>query len=144
MDSLGDWPLWLHGGMFLLILPMVVIEYSALREQTFFWKGFSEGKPEWVVFTVKLLGWVTIIHFVLFLVLSHGASPEIIDSRYVLNDHGQIRKVLAEAEYRSLKGSELRIFVTMWIFMYFELAAYWLFPRLKETTSRRQPDRGSE
>ena len=123
-DAIEYWVFALHGGIFLFCIPMCVIEYSSLREQTFFWKEFNKGKPAWVSSIIKILGLVAMVHFGLFLVLSHAASPEILNGQFVLNDHGQIRKVLTEGEYLSLKGSELRIFATGWIFFYFVAMAY--------------------
>lgn len=135
MGRMGRYVFELHGGMILLLLLMCATEHSALRERTFFWKGFSEGMPAWVYPTLKLLGLSAMIHFVLFLALSHAAAPDIMNGKYVLNDHGQIKKVLTEAQYLSLKGYELRIFASAWIFVYFILGVYWWFPRGKGSTS---------
>ena len=131
-EAIEYWAFALHGGILLCLIPMFVIEQSNLSAQTFFWKEFNKGKPTWVYPTIKLLGLMAVVHFVLFLVLSRAASPEIMNGQYVLNDHGQIRKALTESEYLSLKGSELRIFATGWLFFYFVAAAYWWFPRRKE------------
>ncbi len=70
----------------------------------FFWKGFAETRPQWTVTTIKGLGIFALLHFVLFLVLTHGCSPEIVNGAFVLNDHGTIRRVLDQTEYLSLKG----------------------------------------
>jgi hypothetical protein len=134
LDAMGYWVFALHGGIFLFFVPMCVIEHSSLTKQTFFWKEFNKGKPGWVYFFINFLGLIALVHFVLFLVLSHAASPQIMNGQYVLNGHGQIRKILTESEYLSLKGYELRIFATGWIFFYFALAAYWWFPRWKENS----------
>jgi len=83
----------------------------------------------WVVPTFKLLGVFFAIHFVLFLIQSHAASPKIKNGEYILDNHGQIVKVLTEREYFRLKGAELRLFATGWMFFYFVPAAYWWFPR---------------
>lgn len=88
--------------------------------------------PKWVVPTIKLLGAFFALHFFLFLVESHAAAPKVKDGEYVLDNHGQIVKVLSEREYLDLKGAELRLFATGWIFFYFVPAAYWWFPRNRE------------
>jgi hypothetical protein len=36
MDSIFRWAIFLHIGVFLLLLPMYVIEYSATKRRTFF------------------------------------------------------------------------------------------------------------
>jgi hypothetical protein len=135
MDSLSRSGFLLHLGVFVLILPMYALDYSAVKDRTFFWEGFSKGMPKWVVPTIKLLGLFCVVHFVLFLVQSHAASPEITDGQYVLNNHGRIVKVLTQSEYISLKGSELRLFAMGWMFFYFVPTAYWWFPRNRQLGS---------
>ncbi|MFY9909955.1 MAG: hypothetical protein WCF22_07060 [Candidatus Sulfotelmatobacter sp.] len=132
MDGLFRWAFVLHVGVFILLLPMFALEYSALNARTFFWKGFAEAMPKWVVPTIKLLGVFFTIHFLLFLIQSHAASPQIKSGEYVLDNHGQIVKVLTQREYLGLKGAELRLFATGWMFFYFVPAAYWWFPRNRE------------
>jgi hypothetical protein len=135
MDNLARWPVVLHIGVFFLLVPMFAVEHSALRERTF-WKSFAQGLPKWVAPGIKLLGLFCIIHFVLFLVQSHAASPQIKDGQYVLNDHGRIVTVLTEPEYLRLKGAELRLFATGWMFFYFVSTMYWWFPRNHQRTGK--------
>lgn len=129
MDTLSRSAILLHLGVFVLILTMYARDHSAVKDRTFFWKGFSQGRPKWVVPTIKLLGLFFVVHFVLFLVQSHAASPEIRGGQYVLNNHGRIVKVLTQSEYISIKGAELRLFATGWMFFYFVPTADWWFPR---------------
>jgi hypothetical protein len=129
MEEIVRSAILLHIGVFILLLPMFAVEYSGINDRSFFWKGFAQGRPKWAVSVIKLLGLFFAIHFVLFLVQSHAASPEIINGQYVLNSHGKIVKVLAEPEYLRLKGAELRLFATGWMFFYFVPAMYWWFPR---------------
>ena len=65
-----------HIGIFVLLLPMYVVNYSTLRQRTFLWKGFARGIPRWVVPSIKLLALFFAVHFVLFLTQSHVSSPE--------------------------------------------------------------------
>jgi hypothetical protein len=116
MDSISRLAIVLHLGVFMLMLPMFAVEYPGLVNRSFFWKGFKQGRPRWVVPGVNVLGVFFMLHFVLFLVQSHAAAPEIINGQYVLNNHGQIVKVLTQSEYSTLKGAELRIFATGWMF----------------------------
>lgn len=132
LDKMFGWLFAIHLGVFLVIAPIFVVERSAIRQKTFFWNDFLIGKPYWVFPVIKLLGAIFIIHFVLFLVLSHAASPAIVNGNYVLNDHGHIRKFLTESEYRTLKGHELRIFPTGWMDFYAVAAIYWWFPKSSE------------
>jgi hypothetical protein len=73
MDGLFRWAIVLHIGIFILLLPMYALDYSAVKARTFFWKGFSQGMAKWVVPTIKLLGVFFAIHFFLFLIQSHAA-----------------------------------------------------------------------
>jgi hypothetical protein len=132
MDTLWHWALLLHLGIFVLVLPMFALEYSSIKNSVFFWKGFKEGRPAWTVSAITAGGIVFIFHFVFFLIQSHGASPQIKDGDYVLDDHGQIIKLLAYGQYLFLKGAELRIFATGWIFFYLVLSMYWWFPRIRQ------------
>ena len=132
MESMFPWSFVLHVGVFILLLPMYGIDYSVVKDRTFFWKGFAQGMPRSVVPGIRVLGLFFAVHFVLFLIRSHAAAPEIKNGEYVLNKHGQIVKVLTQSEYISLKGAELRLFATGWIFFYFVPTMYWWFPRLRQ------------
>jgi len=129
LDEMHFWPFVFHLGIFALMIPMCVIEYSSMAQRTF-WKEFADGKPAWVGPTTKGLAIFYAAHFILFLVLTHAASPEAdtVTGHFVLNDHGTIRKILTQHDYIRLKGDELRLFVTGWIFFYFVTTAYWWFP----------------
>src|SRR5579862_7910142 len=99
MDSLSRWAFVLHIGVFITLVPMYAVEYSSIKDRTFSWAGFAQGVPRWVVRSIKLLGLFFIFHFVWFLVQSHAASPELKNGGFVLNNHGQIVKVLTQSEY---------------------------------------------
>ena len=131
LDRMGSWMFILHIGIFVLLLPMYSIEYSGIRNRTFFWDGFRRSKPVWAYYTFQLFGAFFIVHFILFLLVSHGAVPKIVDGKFVLDNHGQITKWLTEAEFLTLKSYELRIFSTGWMSFYSVAATYWWFPRSK-------------
>lgn len=135
MDGISRWAVGLHIGVFILVLPMYALEYSAVKSRTFFWDVFAQGLPRWVVPSLKLLGLFFFLHFFIFLVQSHAASPEIKNGEFVLNNHGRIVKVLKESEFRWLKGSELRLFATGWMFFYFVPLMYWWFPRRQSASA---------
>ena len=128
------WLFIFFGGFLLLYIPMVAIEYEGLATRDFFWKGFARTRPQWTVRTIQMSGLFALIHFVLFLVLTHGCSPEIVNGAFVLNDHGTIRRILNHTEYLSLKGWETRFFASFMISSYIMLTLYWWFP-----SARRAP-----
>jgi hypothetical protein len=100
MDGIARWATGLHVGIFALLLPMYAVEYSAVNGRTFFWKEYARGMPKWIVPGVKALGLFFAIHFILFLVQSHAAAPEIKNGQFVLNNHGKIVKISYEVGIR--------------------------------------------
>lgn len=129
MDEIFRWTMFLHIGIFALVLPMYAVEYSAIKNSKFLWDAIWQGLPKWAVRAIQIGGILFAAHFVLFLIQSHAASPEIINREYVLSSHGHVVKELTESQYRWLKGSELRLFATGWFSVYLALVLYWWFPR---------------
>lgn len=128
-ETVFRWAIFLHLGIFALLVPMYAVEYSRIEQSKFFWDAIWRGPPRWGVRAIQLAFLFFAIHFLLFLLQSHAASPEIQNGRYVLNNHGQIVRELTASEYRWLKGSELRLFATGWLSFYSALLLYWWFPR---------------
>src|SRR5215831_679307 len=133
MEEMFRWAMLLTVSVFALVLPMYAVEYSAIKNSKFFGDAIWRGLPKWAVRAIQIVGLLFAAHFVLFLVQSHAASPEIINGEYVLSNHGQIVKELTESQYRWLKGSELRLFATGWLSFYLALALYWWFPKRATT-----------
>ncbi len=128
MNTLPLWAIGLHVGTIALILPIVAVEHSALRERGFFWHKFASGRPKWIVPTMQILGVFFFVHFLVFLIQSHVAGPGIKNGEYVLESHGRIVRVITESEYLKLKAAELRFFATGWMFFYFTSSVCWWFP----------------
>ena len=133
MDEMFRWVMLLTVGVFPLVIPMYAVEYSAIKNSKFLWDAIWRGLPKWAVRATQIGFLFFAAHFVLFLVQSHAASPEIINGKYVLSNHGQIVKELTASQYKWLKGSELRLFATGWLSFYVALALYWWFPRRAST-----------
>lgn len=128
MDRLGAEAILLHLGVFVLFIPLVIVERWG--------KGVNplRGKPRWVLQSMQTVFLLFAAVFVAFLAMSHAAFPKIINGEYVLDSHGTIVGHLSEAEYLSLKGWELRLFASGWIVFYYALVIYWWFPRKDEWT----------
>jgi len=90
-------------------------------EESFFWKEFSRGMPNWIVPTIKLLGFLVLVHFILFVVQTHAAVTQIEDRERILSNHA--------------KAAELRMFAAGWVFFYFVPAVYWWFPRSRNIST---------
>jgi hypothetical protein len=129
MDSIFREALVLHICVFVLLFSVYRSTGGWVKNYASFWQRYSQGVPRWIGPAVKLLAVFFAIHFCLFLIQSHAASPQIKDGQYVLDNHGQILKVLTPQEYFRLKGAELRLFATGWLFFYFVPTAYWWFSR---------------
>jgi hypothetical protein len=97
-------------------------------EEAFYWKGFSQRKPKWIVPTIRLLGLSFMVHFVVFVVQCHGAVFQIERGQYLLTRGGRIMKVLTQAEYFALSFAMLRMFAAGWLFAYFFLTMYCWYP----------------
>jgi hypothetical protein len=129
LDSLGLNVLVLHTGIFVLVIPILIAEYSASNGRSFSLDKFAQGKPSWAASAIQFLGVCFFAHFVLFAIQGHFAGPGVREGHYVLQSHGRIVKEISHADYVKLKGAELRIFVTAWMFFYFVMTMYWWFPR---------------
>jgi hypothetical protein len=126
MDKLGTRAVLLHVGIFALFIPLVTVERWSKGVDPF------GGRPQWVVRSIKMLGLLCLVVFIVFLALSHAASPEIINGAYVLNNHGKIVGYISERDYLFLKGWELRLFASGWMFFYYTIMMSWWFPRREE------------
>lgn len=129
------WLILFGVGIFVLLVPMFLVEYSALKARVFFWKGYAREMPNWVVPVINFLGLFFIFHFLFFLIQSHAGSPEIQGRAYVLSNHGTLIKVLTRREYLRLKASELRFFASGWMFFYFVPMMYWWYPRNRQNSA---------
>ena len=128
MDKLGAKAILLHIGIFVLFIPLVVVERWSKGGDPF------RGKPRWVVRSMQMLFLLFVTVFLAFLALSHAASPEIVNGEYVLNSHGTIVGYISRRDYLALKGWELRLFASGWMVFYYALIMYWWFPRQDEWT----------
>jgi len=128
MDKLGAKAFLLHLGIFVLAIPLAIVERWSKGVNLF------RGKPRWAVRSVQMLGLLFVGVFFTLLALSHAASPDIINGEYVLNNHGKIVGHISERDYFFLKAWELRLFASGWIVLYCGLMMHWWFPRQDEWT----------
>lgn len=116
-------------GMIALFAPIYALEHPASRSLFFFYKGFARGMPNWVAPCEWVLALVALAHFVWFGIHSGFGVPAIKEGQYVLEARGQVLKALSQAEYLTLRGSEVRMFAAMMISFYFVPMMYWWFSR---------------
>jgi hypothetical protein len=128
MDKLGVKAVLLHLGIFALAMPLAFVERWGKGGDPF------RGKPRWAVRTMQGFFALFVVVFFSFLILSHAASPDIVNGEYVLNNHGKIVQYISERDYRFLKGWELRLFASGWMCIYYALIIHWWFPRQEPWT----------
>ncbi len=78
---------------------------------------------------------LAIAHAVWFAAHSGFVVPEIVDGRYVIDDHGRIIKELTEDQYFSLRGAALRMTMTIVAVLYFLPTSYWFLRSRKTETA---------
>jgi hypothetical protein len=134
MNRLGERALLLHAGIFAFALPLIFLDKSRGEPHRFSRSELAATpKPRWVRNTQTALFVFFLICFAAFLLMSHGAAPDIKDGEYVLNSHGTIVGYISEKEYHFLKASELRLFASGWLLVYFILMVNWWFPKREDT-----------
>jgi hypothetical protein len=126
MDKLGAKAFLLHAGVFAIGIPLIFVEQWSKGVNPFL------GKPRWFIRSAQTLFFAFLACFLTFFMLSHGASPEIVNGEYVLNSHGKMLGYISERSYFSLRGWELRMFAAGWILIYYVLMMHWWFPRQNE------------
>jgi len=129
MEDVSSLVIVLSVGAFAILVPIYVLEFHSVRRGEFFWRDFSIGRPKWAVPAIKLIGSFFCLHFIWFLIESHLGSPEYQNGKYLLDANGNTIRELTKQAYLALKGWELRVFATGWLFFYFVPLMYWSFPR---------------
>jgi hypothetical protein len=130
LNKLGGKALLLHLAIFALAVPYIVVERMKTNGQQFSY-GVApyDGRPIWVKRSMGIFFALFITFFLIFLIQGHAAAPKVIDGDYVLNNHGTIVRYLSANEYFQMKASELRLFASGWMAVYYGLMMHWWFPR---------------
>ncbi len=116
-------------------VPIYQRENSAAGMPLFFWSGLVERMPRWVFRGEAVLIVIAIAHVAWFAAHSGFGVPEIVNGRYVIDDHGRILKELTEDQYFSLRGAALRMTMTIAAVLYFLPATYWFLRSRKTETA---------
>jgi hypothetical protein len=130
LDTFGPWTFVLHAGVFLLIMPMTVIEYASFRGKTPSWIWFSGGRPiergsfSWKNYAEAAPLWEDEFFWKGF---SRGMPKWVVPTIKVLGVFFASQFVLLLVHRDWAKTAELRMFAALWIFFYFVTTAYWWF-----------------
>jgi len=137
VDKLFPWILLLLGPLFVLSLLAALHHKASTGRWWWRWNEQTQGKPAWVVFWFYLLMANVAGHFI-WTMYEHGPGvPAIVDGDYVLDSRGHILKELTPEEYFRLRSLDLRLFATIYLYLYFVHAVYWLYP---DDNSQKGPD----
>ena len=124
----------LHLGIFVFNLPLVFSPFN--------WSGKKEGlrryfapMPRWARHVLHCFFAYAILNFVIFIVLSHDGSPDILDGKYVLRTDGlpenqHVIREISKEEYNLRSDRILRGFSGHWMLFYLVPAFYFWFPRM--------------
>jgi hypothetical protein len=134
--SLVPWAIvLLHGGVFLLTVLMMVIEYSSftynsppwiwfsggrpIERGSFSWKGYSAGAPHWD----ESFFWKG---------YCRGMPKWILPTIKLLGLFFFFQFIVLLVRDDAAKSAELRMFAAAWTLFYFVSTAYWWFPRNRQ------------
>jgi hypothetical protein len=149
IDILSNFPfIWLlHLGIFVVWIPTIFeIRKRQQLEQKHsltknnplsFFKVMFSRTPKWLTI-VAIVGFIyAIINFSLAF-LSQTGTPDIKDGQYILQNHGQLIRIITEQEYHHDQANEARGFSGHWIAFY-GIALAVLFPFGKLTEKEKLP-----
>jgi len=131
----------LHVGIFVVWLPAILElrKNPDLKQPSFgtmtnpfkFFGTIFKDTPKPVMIISVVFFFYAMINFFLFMQAGGGGVPDIMDGKYVINNHGSIIRELTESEYFKMKANEIRGFSGHWMAFY-GLAMGILWPK-KET-----------
>jgi hypothetical protein len=135
LNSFVPWTFILHAGVFLLIVPMMLIEYSsfsfktpgwiwfsggsAIERGSFSWKNYAKGAPLWE----ESFFWKE---------FSRGMPKWVVPTIKVLGLFFLLQFILLLVHNDAAKTAELRMFAAGWVFFYIVSMVYWWFPRNRQ------------
>jgi hypothetical protein len=127
------WVWGLHLGIFIVFIPILVAQ--GVKPQKDFWSKFFANLPTWAQYAIKAFSAYIIINFVLFIFLTKGGVPEVRDSKYVLQKHGEVIRELSEEEYELQKAYVVRGFSGHWMIFYLSPTLYFWYRKAETDVS---------
>jgi hypothetical protein len=105
---------WLHVGMIVLFLPMLIFSKKLFSSPEAIWKQW----PLWMKASVIFLAVYTLTNAYIADSMLKGGGPGIIDGQEVLHNHGAVIRKLTHEEYRMYECYETRAFAAWWVLGY--------------------------
>lgn len=110
----------LHLGMFLVVLPLLLVVSSSRRTKSGQrrWSELFQKHPPWVLGLLYALLAYVVVNFAAAFLSSRGGVPTIIDGQPVLKSHDRVIRELSQEEYERHQALETRAFSGLWLFFY--------------------------
>ena len=111
---------------FLLFLPILPV-MSRLKKAIPTGQVLLKILPKWVLVVAVALGIYASIGFIYFMMTSQGGNADVVNGKYVLQDHGRVIRTLTEAEYIKSRVSLARMMSGHLLPGYFAITIIYLF-----------------
>jgi hypothetical protein len=139
IDSEANWPqVWLlHAAVFPLILLAVLTPGTGSGQRTPSFRELLALIPWPVLLLIGLALIYVLAAFVLLIPESAGGAPLIKDGHFFFNGHGVVREV-TESEFHFQRSISLRIYSSVWAYLYLVAAVLLLCARRAPKTELRR------
>ncbi len=136
IDIESEWPsLWLLHYALLPIMIVTVVTAAVVADQKRLnLRAFFSlvPAPAWIILAAAVL--YAIATLLILVPLSGAGDPVITDGRFFFNDHGVIREV-SEEQFHFQRNLSLRLYSSVWIYLYLLSAIYLLGARRSPSAS---------
>jgi hypothetical protein len=133
------WPsAWLlHYAAVPVVLLMILTASAVAGQQRLSLRGFLALVPAWALALLAAGLLYAVATFVIFAPASGAGNPLIRDGRFFFNDHGTIREV-TEERFHLQRSVSLRLYSSVWLYLYLVAVVYLLGARRPSESSRRR------
>ena len=131
----------LHVYIFVVFVPTIFIinknpeikelQKTGAKNPLKMWALIFKDTPKLVIFSFFLVFIYGFVNFILFLQISEGGGPDIINGQFVLSNRGDVIKEISKQEYIMFKNNQLRGFSGIWMtFLGLPASVFW--PKAKQ------------
>jgi hypothetical protein len=130
IDIESAWPsVWvLHYALFPIFILTIFTAGAVSEQKRLDLRTFLGLVPSWIRIILVATLLYAVVTFLIFTPLSGAGDPVIADGRYFFNDHGVMRGV-SEDQFHFLRSVSLRLYSSVWIYLYLFSAIYLLGAR---------------
>jgi len=130
IDVESAWPtVWgLHYALFPMIVLAVIATGVAAGQTRLGFRGFLGLVPVPALIILAVIFVYALVNLLMLTPLSGVGDPVIRDGRFLFNDHGVVRE-MSEGQFHFQRSVSLRLFSSVWLFLYLSAAVYLLGAR---------------